>query len=89
MFNALSTHFNAGKKVINYRKELKSSMGDEHNDDDEHLIKTSFQPWLLPSRSLWQVVCIYMTDLWDWSTTGECTIDPTRVLEIKLATYAG
>ena len=37
------------QEVINDSEELKSSRGDEHNDDDDVII-TSFQPWLLPSR---------------------------------------
>ena len=37
------------QEVIDDNEELKSSRGDEHNDEDEDVIIT-FQPWLLPSR---------------------------------------
>ena len=38
------------QEVINDNEELKSSRGDKHNDEEEDVIITSFQPWLLPSR---------------------------------------
>ena len=38
------------QEVMNDSEKLKSSRGDEHNDDDEDVIITSFQSWLLPSR---------------------------------------
>ena len=38
------------QEVIDDNEELKSSRGDEYNDEDEDVIITSFQPWLLPSR---------------------------------------
>ena len=38
------------QEVINDSEKLKSSKGDEHNDDDEDVIVTSFPPWLLLSR---------------------------------------
>ena len=42
--------FTAGKtRSHNDSEGLKSSRGDEHNDDDDVII-TSLQPWLLPSR---------------------------------------
>ena len=36
------------QEVINDSEKLKFSRSDEHNDDDDVII-TSFQPWLLPS----------------------------------------
>ena len=36
------------QEVINDSEKLKFSRSDEHNDDD-YVIITSFQPWLLPS----------------------------------------
>ena len=37
-------------KVIIDDEQLKSSRGEEHIDEDDVIIKTSFQPQLLPSR---------------------------------------
>ena len=37
------------QKVINDSEKVKFSRSDEHNDDDEDVIITSFQPCLLPS----------------------------------------
>ena len=37
------------QEVINDSKELKSSRANEHNNEDEDVIITFFQIWLLPS----------------------------------------